>query len=296
MSLRPLIAVCGTTGVGKSKLAIELALSLLQNQTGQRYGGYSGARIINADAMQVYAGMDIITNKVPADEQSGVEHLLMGFKKPGEQYVVGEWVTDAIQLVSSCLMYIPNSQQLTQIPQIDETHERNQVPIVVGGTSYWIQHLVFPGRLAIFNETASSSLDTLRRSADPSDGLAGVLSSLQPDLLALYQTLPEHLPTAASDPEIAFACHRLLSQIDPVVGQRWHWKDTRKVLRSLKIIKESGRLSSEIIQEQSLTELLPRYTISSSDRPHALTRADIGHCSFGFTRSRIIWSLDLTSA
>lgn len=95
MSLRPLIAICGTTGVGKSKLAIELALALSK----KRHGGYSGARIINADAMQVYAGIDILTNKVPAEEQCSVEHLLMGFKHPGEQYVVGQWVKDAMRLV-----------------------------------------------------------------------------------------------------------------------------------------------------------------------------------------------------
>ena len=99
MSLRPLIAVCGTTGVGKSKLAIELALSLFQSPESHQHG-YCGARIINADAMLVYAGMDIITNKVSIEEQCGVEHLLMGFKKPGEQYVVGQWVRDALQLVS----------------------------------------------------------------------------------------------------------------------------------------------------------------------------------------------------
>ena len=104
MSLRPLIAICGTTGVGKSKLAIELALSLSQPSERHQHE-YRGARIINADAMQVYAGMDIITNKVPLEEQCGIDHLLMGFKKPGEQYVVGQWVKDALQLVCMpCLL------------------------------------------------------------------------------------------------------------------------------------------------------------------------------------------------
>ena len=99
MPLKPLIAICGTTGVGKSKLAIELALALSESDRQSNHSGYHGARIINADAMQVYAGLDIITNKVPLTEQCGVEHLLMGFKKPGEQYVVGEWVRDAMRLV-----------------------------------------------------------------------------------------------------------------------------------------------------------------------------------------------------
>ena len=57
------------------------------------------ARIINADSMQVYMGMDVITNKVPAEERCGVEHLLMDYKKPGEQLTGPEWIRDAIQAV-----------------------------------------------------------------------------------------------------------------------------------------------------------------------------------------------------
>jgi tRNA dimethylallyltransferase len=97
MNLRPLITVCGTTGVGKSNLAVELALHLARSA---RKDGWKGARIINADSMQVYSGMDIITNKVPESEMKGIEHLLMGFKSPGEQYVVGEWIQDALKVVS----------------------------------------------------------------------------------------------------------------------------------------------------------------------------------------------------
>ena len=99
MALCPLITICGTTGVGKSKLAIELAQALAKGAQGASHG-YTGARIINADSMQVYAGMDVITNKVPVAERGGIEHLLMGFKQPGEQYIVSQWVGDALRLVS----------------------------------------------------------------------------------------------------------------------------------------------------------------------------------------------------
>lgn len=102
MGLRPLIAICGTTGVGKSNLAVELALRLKQ---GGSVNDWSGAKIINADSMQVYEGLDIITNKIPLEERKGVEHLLMDIKKPGEQYVVGQWVQDAIKLVSGFLFH-----------------------------------------------------------------------------------------------------------------------------------------------------------------------------------------------
>ena len=57
------------------------------------------AKIINADSMQVYKGLNVITNKVSESEMQGVEHLLMDFKQPGERYVVGEWMQDTLKLV-----------------------------------------------------------------------------------------------------------------------------------------------------------------------------------------------------
>ncbi|KAH6918809.1 tRNA isopentenyltransferase [Coprinopsis sp. MPI-PUGE-AT-0042] len=222
--LNPLITVCGTTGVGKSKLAIELALSLAKNSFGKH--GWRGARVINADSMQVYRGLDIITNKVSAAEMQGVEHLLMDFKEPGEQYVVGEWVEDSLKLIR-------------------EMHQRKEVPIVVGGTSYWIQHLVFPNRLAKSNEV--SGTDDVPW--DPE--LQSSIASLPDRLRALFEDLPDEPPIAKTDPEASFDLHALLSHLDPLVGQRWHWKDTRKVLHSLVIVKNARRRASDIIAEQS---------------------------------------------
>ena len=92
MSLLPVIAICGTTGVGKSKLAIQLALSLANAHS-------VAATVINADSMQVYAGLDVITNKIPTSQMCGVPHQLMGFKQPGEQYLVGQWIDDATKAV-----------------------------------------------------------------------------------------------------------------------------------------------------------------------------------------------------
>ncbi|KAG6813113.1 hypothetical protein H0H92_013967 [Tricholoma furcatifolium] len=226
MSVRPLIAICGTTGVGKSNLAIELALHL---RCGARKDGWRGARIINADSMQVYRGMDVITNKVPETEQQGIEHLLMGFKSPGEQYVVGQWVQDALK-------------------EIEETHKRHEVPIVVGGTAYWMQHLIFPNRLAV-EAGAHESPQPLAPMM--SQELSEAISSLHPDLLALFNNLPELPPSALSDPDAAYRLHTVLSILDPPIANRWHWKDTRKVLRSLCIIKETGRRPSEIILQQT---------------------------------------------
>ncbi|KAF8892663.1 IPP transferase-domain-containing protein [Infundibulicybe gibba] len=210
-----IITVCGTTGVGKSNLAIQLAHAF-------------PARIINADAMQVYAGLDIITNKVPPHHMHAVDHLLMGFKRPGEQYILGHWLRDAIAL-------------------IDETHARNQIPIIVGGTSYWIQHLIFPNRLPTVPTTPQVPHD--------------LIASLPPHLLTLYLSLPDHPPLAESDPDAAFLLHSLLTALDPAVAARWHWKDTRKVLRSLRVIAETGQRHSDIMIQQARDDATtkPRY-------------------------------------
>ncbi|KIK91129.1 hypothetical protein PAXRUDRAFT_831107 [Paxillus rubicundulus Ve08.2h10] len=242
--MKPLIAICGTTGVGKSKLGVELALKIGQEvhreyQDSRGNHRWRGARIINADSMQVYVGMDVITNKIPQAERMGIEHLLMDLKQPGEQYVVGEWIRDAIQV-------------------IEESHSRNEIPIVVGGTSYWIQHLLFPNRLV--NEHLSSTpggASTPHRIMSTS--LERSISQLPPDLLDIWRTLPRHPPNAVTNPEDTLSLHRLLQALDDAVASRWHWRDTRKILRSLQIMKETGRTPGEIISEQSESALIPRY-------------------------------------
>jgi len=97
--MKSIVAIVGTTGAGKSRLAVDIARAF-------------NGEVINADAMQVYQGLGIITNKVTHDEMHGVPHHLLGCKVPGEEYVVGHWVSDTIQLVSrpylcpKCLTYL----------------------------------------------------------------------------------------------------------------------------------------------------------------------------------------------
>ena len=59
--------------------------------------------------------------------------------------------------------------------------------------------------------------------------------------------------------EDSYSLHDLLHRIDPDMAQRWHWKDSRKVLRSLEIIKESGRLASQVMRDQDSAKSLPRH-------------------------------------
>jgi tRNA dimethylallyltransferase len=217
MSLKPLIAVVGTTGVGKSRLAVDLALHCAHLL-------YPKARVINSDAMQVYSGLNILTNKMPSEERRGVKHCLMDFRAPGEQYLVTDWVKDA----STC---------------IEEAHREGELPIVVGGTSYWIQNLIFASRLASLPPESEIGKDY-----DPE--LLKRLASLPAELRDIWLNLPSKAPHPDDSPEEAYRLHSLLSALDSTTASRWHWRDSRRVLTSLRVIKEQKRTVGSVHAEQ----------------------------------------------
>ncbi|KAK8392812.1 hypothetical protein O3P69_014923 [Scylla paramamosain] len=107
----PLIVILGATGTGKSKLALEIAA---------RFQG----EIISADSMQVYRGLDIITNKVTPDELSQAPHHLLGFLDPLSRFTVTDFRNVAL-------------------PVIERLQEERKVPVVVGGTNYYIEALLW---------------------------------------------------------------------------------------------------------------------------------------------------------
>ena len=106
-----IIVILGCTGTGKSKLSIEI---------GRRIGG----EIISADSMQVYKGLDIITNKVTPEERASIPHHLLDFVEANEKFSVVEFKTIALDAISDILA-------------------RQKVPIIVGGTNYYIESLLW---------------------------------------------------------------------------------------------------------------------------------------------------------
>jgi len=228
---KSIVAIVGTTGAGKSRLAVDIARAF-------------NGEVINADAMQVYRGFDIITNKVTHGEMCGVPHHLLGCKVPGEEYVVGHWVSDTLQLVS-CSYARP---KVSHVPrQIEDMHARSVLPVIVGGTTYWMQHLLFPNRLI-----GSPSKQRNKENIEYSPNVEQSLASLSGEQRQLFDTLPIGNLAAESIPsnDYSLRIHILLSSIDPDMASRWHWRDTRKVLRNLQIIKETGQRASEIVREQ----------------------------------------------
>ncbi|KAG9126298.1 hypothetical protein FRC07_004036 [Ceratobasidium sp. 392] len=221
----PLVAVVGSTGVGKSRLSVELACSV-RDKLLRVDAPWTNSKIINADAMQTYKGLDLVTNKITESEMNGIEHTLFNFRDLKEDYIVTEWVTDAIS-------------------EIDSAHKTQKLPIVVGGTSYWLQHLLFANRLA--------SLPLDEPSATPPPTLSA--PNLPPSLQQLFDNLPTRAD--AIDEDASFKLHSLLMHLDPTTASRWHWKDTRKVLRSINIIRESNKTVGEAYKAQ--TDPVSRY-------------------------------------
>lgn len=127
--------------------------------------------------------------------------------------------------------------------QIDKSHAENKLPILVGGTSYWVHHLLFPQSLPANPEHLK------RTSAPQSPELSHALMQLPQELLSLYNNMPTYSISAKESPERAYNMYELLSHLDPEMAKRWHWKDTRKVQRNIEIIKERGMLASKVIKE-----------------------------------------------
>lgn len=123
--MKPVVQIIGTTGVGKSQLGVELARALK-------------GEIINSDSMQVYKGLDIITNKHPIDQRQGVPHHLLGFLNYDEEYRIDYYERDATQL-------------------IEKMHSQDKLPLVVGGTAYYATSLLFRNMLQSAQKTEDDS-------------------------------------------------------------------------------------------------------------------------------------------
>ncbi|KAL2130867.1 hypothetical protein VTI74DRAFT_5841 [Chaetomium olivicolor] len=189
--MKPLIIIYGSTGTGKSDLAVELAT---------RYNG----EIINADAMQMYKGLPIITNKLTVEEQRGVPHHLLGSIDLAEDpWVVTQFKKEATKIIS-------------------EIREREKLPIVVGGTSYYLDGLLFDGRLV-----------------EDQPALEGGASNRE-ELAAKYPILTD----------TAEAMLKKLREVDPIMADKWHPNDARKIRTSLEIYFATGRRASDIYAEQ----------------------------------------------
>lgn len=129
----PLVAIVGATGTGKSALSLGLVQALAQR--GQ------AAEIVNADAMQLYRGMDIGTAKLPPAERLGIPHHLLDVLDVTDEASVAGYQADARAA-------------------IDAITGRGAVPIIVGGSGLYVSSVLFDFRFPGTDAVIRARLET----------------------------------------------------------------------------------------------------------------------------------------
>lgn len=185
---RPLIVLTGPTAVGKTALSISLAKAV-------------NGEIISADSMQVYKYMDIGSAKIMPQEMDGVPHHLVDILMPEEEF------------------HIAKFQQLAKAA-MEDIYARGRVPILVGGTGFYIQAIT---RDIDFTET---------------------------DTDTTYRTELE----AFAKEHGAEALHDRLKDIDPDAANEIHANNVKRVVRALEYYHQTGSLISKHNQEQKEKE------------------------------------------
>ena len=179
MNLPPMVVLSGPTGVGKTKLSIQLAKAI-------------DGEIISADSMQVYHFMDIGSAKIMADEMQGVPHHLINVLMPWDEFNVVTFQT----LCKEALQ---------------EIYERGHIPIVVGGTGFYVQALL---RDIQFTENEDDSE---------------------------YRKLLEE-KARTEGPE---ALHEMLKAVDPASAEAIHANNVKRTIRALEYYHLTGTPISE---------------------------------------------------
>ncbi|XP_011874387.1 PREDICTED: tRNA dimethylallyltransferase, mitochondrial isoform X2 [Vollenhovia emeryi] len=222
MSRVPILVILGATGSGKSRLGIELA---------RRFSG----EIISADSMQVYKGLDIVTAKVTPAERKAAPHHMLDIVDPLTNFSVIDFRDMAL-------------------PIIDNLLARRKLPIVVGGTNYYIESLLWEILLTdpkepsvqVDSGATNPSASIENRSDDRYNVQVDRLNDGDDD-----ETAPKKLKFDArlcdsSNEEL----HRRLMEVDPEMANKLHPNNRRKIIRSLEIFHQHGKTHTELLKVQ----------------------------------------------
>ena len=171
---KPLIVLTGPTAVGKTALSIQLA---------RRIGG----EIISADSMQVYRHMDIGTAKIRLEEMDGVPHHLIDILEPTEDFNVVRF-------------------QALARAAAEDIYSRGKIPIVAGGTGFYIQ--------ALLNDIDFTQIDENTQFREEMERLA-----------------------AEQGAEVL---HERLRAVDPESAEAIHANNVKRVIRALEYYEQTG--------------------------------------------------------
>ena len=210
MKKRPLIILTGPTAVGKTAASIELAKAI-------------GGEIISADSMQVYRHMDIGSAKITKEEMQGVTHYLVDVLEPEEPFSVVRFQELAMEAVRTI-------------------YGRGKIPIVVGGTGFYIQALLYE-----IDFTENGDDTTYRRSLEQTAAEKGA----------------EYL-------------HDRLKEIDPEAAEQIHPNNVKRVIRALEFHQQTGeKISAHNERERQKESPYDfAYFVLTDDRSRLYDRID----------------------
>ena len=189
MKKKPLVILTGPTAVGKTALSIGLAQAI-------------GGEIISADSMQVYRYMDIGSAKIMPEEMQGIPHHLVDVLEPWEEFNVVRF------------------QQMAKAA-CEEIWGRGHIPIVTGGTGFYIQALLY-------------DIDFTENDEDTA-----------------FRTQMEQL---ASTEEGRNELYLRLKQVDPASAEAIHANNIKRVIRALEFFEKTGTPISAHNEEQKQKE------------------------------------------
>lgn len=210
MNNRPLIILTGPTAVGKTALSIGLAKAV-------------DGEIISADSMQVYRKMNIGTAKIQQSEMQGVRHHLIDILDPGEDFNVVLFKKYALEAMK-------------------DIYSRGKIPVVVGGTGFYIQALLYD----INFEDNDNDMS--------------------------YR---EELQTLAAEHGNSYI-HDMLAGVDPESAEKIHENNVKRVIRALEFYKKTGMKISEHNEAESQKESPYNfeYFVLNDDRQKLYDRID----------------------
>ncbi len=207
---KPLIILTGPTSVGKTKLSISLAKAM-------------NGEIISADSMQVYRKMDIGTAKITPNEMQGVKHYLIDEFDPDEEFNVVKFKQRAMECV-------------------EEIYAKGKIPILVGGTGFYIQALLYDIQFDMTKDSHS---------------YRGELEEIAAEKGATY-------------------LHEMLRKIDPKSAEVIHANNVKKVVRAIEFYHQNGYPISDHNEEQRQNESPFQYAyfVLNHDRSVLYERID----------------------
>ena len=210
MDKKPLVILAGPTAVGKTALSIQLAKRI------------NGA-IISADSMQVYKYMDIGSAKVTQEEMQGISHYLIDALLPTEEF------------------HIVRFQEMAHAA-LNEIYANGQIPIVAGGTGFYIQSLLY-------------EIDFANQDSD---------ESFRQEMAEFAKTYGAH------------ALHEKLKEMDPVSYESIHENNVKRVIRGLEYYHQTGTpISAQYAEQQKKSSPYNfAYFVLTDERSHLYERID----------------------